>query len=72
MWRTAGEERRLNLDTPQFEEEIGDLSPTRCVPVLWHDARCIWDSLAIAETVAMFRTKKAVITDGGRSLPTRR
>ncbi len=50
--RKAGadfEERRLNLDTPQFEEEIGDLSPTRCVPVLWHDARCIWDSLAIAE-----------------------
>jgi glutathione S-transferase len=43
------EERRLPLDTPQFREEIGDLSPTRRVPVLWHDSQCIWESLAIAE-----------------------
>jgi glutathione S-transferase len=43
------EERRLPLDTPQFYEEIADLSPTRKVPVLWHDSQCIWDSFAIAE-----------------------
>ena len=43
------EERRLALDTPRFQEEIADLSPTHRVPVLWHDALCIWDSLAIAE-----------------------
>ncbi len=43
------EERRLPLDTPGFQEEIADLSPTRRVPVLWHDAHCVWDSLAIAE-----------------------
>jgi glutathione S-transferase len=43
------DERRLLLDTPDFAEEIGDLSPSRCVPVLWHGARCIWDSYAIAE-----------------------
>ena len=45
----AFEERWLPLDTPRFHEEIADLSPTRQVPVLWHDARCIWDSLAINE-----------------------
>lgn len=52
--RKAGvnfEERRLPLDTPEFYEEIPDLSPTRRVPVLWHRARCIWDSLAICEYV---------------------
>jgi glutathione S-transferase len=43
------DERRLSLDTPEFQEDIADLSPTRRVPVLWHDAQCIWDSLAIAE-----------------------
>jgi len=42
-------ERNLALDTPQFLEDIADLSPTRRVPVLWHDALCVWDSLAIAE-----------------------
>jgi len=45
------EERKLALDTPGFQEEIADLSPTRRVPALWHDGVCIWDSLAIAETV---------------------
>jgi glutathione S-transferase len=41
----------LPLDTPEFEEKIGDYSPTRRVPVLWHEGRCIWDSLAIGEYV---------------------
>ncbi|MEM6545341.1 MAG: glutathione S-transferase family protein [Pseudomonadota bacterium] len=38
------------LDTETFEEQIGALSPTRRVPVLWLNGNCIWDSLAIAET----------------------
>lgn len=41
----------LPLDTPEFEEQIGNYSPTRRVPVLWHEERCIWDSLAIGEYV---------------------
>lgn len=39
------------LDTPEFEQRIGALSPTRKVPVLWHGDLCIWDSLAIGEYV---------------------
>ena len=41
--------RRLPLDTPEFRDEIPDLSPTHRVPALWHRANCIWDSLAICE-----------------------
>lgn len=41
----------LPLDTPEFERRIGSLSPTRCVPVLWLNDECVWDSLAINETV---------------------
>jgi glutathione S-transferase len=43
------EESLLQLDTQAFVDAIGDLSPARTVPALWHDGRCIWDSLAIAE-----------------------
>lgn len=39
------------MDTEEFEERIGALSPTRRVPALWIRDACIWDSLAIAETV---------------------
>lgn len=39
------------MDTPEFETRIADLSPSRRVPVLWVDDECLWDSLAIAETV---------------------
>jgi len=41
----------LPMDTPEFDKRIGDLSPSRRVPVLWVGDECIWDSLAIAETV---------------------
>lgn len=64
--RKAGvefEERRLPLDTPEFFEEIPDLSPTRRVPVLWHRARCIWDSLAICEYVNEEFSKGALLPD---------
>jgi glutathione S-transferase len=43
------EEHRLSLDTPAFEEQIGERSPTRRVPVLRDGDLCIWDSLAICE-----------------------
>ena len=52
------EELLLPLDTPEFEEKIGDYSPTRRVPVLWDDGQCIWDSLAICEYAA---TKSSLI-----------
>jgi glutathione S-transferase len=42
-------ELRLPLDTPEFAERIGALSPTRRVPVLHHDGMVVWDSLAICE-----------------------
>lgn len=41
----------LPLDTPEFEQRIGQYSPSGRVPVLWHDGLCIWDSLAIGEYV---------------------
>jgi glutathione S-transferase len=43
------EERRIDLDTPEFDAEIGTLSPTRRVPVLMHGAVRVWESLAICE-----------------------
>lgn len=45
----AFDERRLALDTDEFRNEIGRLSPSGRVPVLHHAGRVIWDSLAIAE-----------------------
>lgn len=46
------EERRLALDTPAFDAQIGDYSPTRRVPVLLHGPITVWDSLAICEYAA--------------------
>lgn len=40
---------RLALDTPEFHDRIGALSPSRRVPVLRHGGRVIWDSLSVAE-----------------------
>jgi len=42
-------ERVLSLDTPEYERDIGAISPTRRVPVLDHGGLRIWDSLAICE-----------------------
>ena len=41
----------LPLDSDEFYQRIGEYSPTGCVPVLWHDGQCVWDSLAIGEYV---------------------
>jgi glutathione S-transferase len=42
-------EVQLQLDTPEFERDIGAWSPTRRVPVLRDGAHTVWDSLAICE-----------------------
>jgi len=43
------EERRLLLDTPEFERDIAHWSPTGRVPVLIDNGVTVWDSLAICE-----------------------
>ena len=43
------EERRLLLDTPAFQQDVGRWSPTARVPVLVDDGLTVWDSLAICE-----------------------
>ena len=40
-------EKRLPLDTPEFQGEIRRWSPTARVPVLHHGDLVVWDSLAI-------------------------
>ena len=39
----------IPLDTEEFAAKIGEVSPTRRVPVLHIDGLVIWDTLAIAE-----------------------
>lgn len=46
------EEHRLALDTDAFTREISEFSPAAKVPVLALGDQSIWDTLAIAETVA--------------------
>jgi glutathione S-transferase len=41
--------RQFQLDSPEFEAEIGKYSPTRRVPVLFHGGLVVWESLAICE-----------------------
>lgn len=48
----AFEECRLSLDSEGFRARIGELSPSGRVPVLHHDDRVIWESLAICEYVS--------------------
>ena len=46
------EEQRIPLDTAEFRSAVKRFSPAGCVPVLILDGQAVWDSLAIAETVA--------------------
>jgi glutathione S-transferase len=46
------QEHRLALDTEDFAAQIAQYSPAACVPVLILEDRPVWDTLAIAETVA--------------------
>lgn len=45
------DEIKLSLDTTEFQSEIGQYSPTRCVPVLLDGDSKVWDSLAIIQYV---------------------
>ena len=46
------EERRLRFDSDEWDAGIGRWSPSGLVPVLWRGEVAVWDTLAIAETVA--------------------
>ena len=46
------DEHRIAMDTPEFKPEILGISPAGRVPVLQLADVTVWDSLAIAETVA--------------------
>ena len=46
------EEHRIALDTPTATNDIKCFSAAGCVPVLQLDGVTVWDTLAIAETVA--------------------
>jgi glutathione S-transferase len=54
------DEVQLKFHTPGWDENIGRWSPSGLVPVLWLDGEPIWDTLAIAETVAERWPEKAV------------
>jgi glutathione S-transferase len=45
-------EHRIALDTPDSTSEIAKFSPAGCVPILQIDDLTVWDTMAIAETVA--------------------
>jgi glutathione S-transferase len=48
----AFEEHRIALDTPATATELKKSAPAGRVPVLILDGHAVWDSMAIAETVA--------------------
>ena len=52
------EEHRIALDTPTATNDIKCFSAAGCVPVLQLDDLVVWDTLAIAETVAEYWPEK--------------
>jgi glutathione S-transferase len=46
------EEHRIPLDCPTTAGEIGKYTNAKCVPVLQFDEMTVWDTMAIAETLA--------------------
>ena len=52
------EEHRIRLDRPDTAEAIAKFSEARCVPVLQLGDMTVWDSLAIAETIAEYFPEK--------------
>ncbi len=55
LLREAGikfEEQRIALDTPSTRRELTEVSEAGRVPVLQHDGMTVWDTMAIAETIA--------------------
>jgi len=64
------EETLVRLRTPQSAANLASISPTGQVPVLIHDGRVVWETLAILEYLAdLFRDAKLWPTDlGARAL----
>jgi glutathione S-transferase len=54
------EERKLRFDSDEWDAGIGRWSPSGLVPVLWRGEVAVWDTLAIAETVAEWFPGKGV------------
>jgi glutathione S-transferase len=54
------EEKRLRFHSEEWAREIGRWSPSGMVPVLWRGGEVVWDTLAIAETLAERHPDKAV------------
>jgi len=54
------EEHRIALDTPTATSDIKCFSDAGCVPVLQLDDLTVWDTLAIAETVAEHWPEKSL------------
>jgi glutathione S-transferase len=54
------EEVQLKFHTEAWRRNIGRWSPSGRVPVLWLDGEAVWDTLAIAETVAERWPEKSV------------
>ena len=57
------EERKLRFETDEWDAGIGRWSPSGLVPVLWRGEVAVWDTLAIAETVAEWFPDKGVWPD---------
>jgi glutathione S-transferase len=54
------EEKRLRFDSDEWDAGIGRWSPSGLVPVLWRGRVAVWDSLAIAETLAEWYPDRGV------------
>lgn len=54
------EETVIPLDTPEFTARVGELSPSRRVPVLIDGDVHVWESLAIIETLAEWFPERAI------------
>jgi glutathione S-transferase len=57
------EEKKLRFETDEWDAGIGRLSPSGLVPVLWRGGIAVWDTLAIAETVAEWFPDRGVWPD---------
>jgi glutathione S-transferase len=56
-------EKKLHFDSDEWDAGIGRWSPSGLVPVLWRGDLAVWDTLAIAETVAEWYPGKGVWPD---------
>jgi glutathione S-transferase len=61
------DEVQLKFGSDAWRDRIAQLSPTGLVPVLWLDGEPVWDTLAIAETVAERWPEKDAWPPAGRA-----